>query len=314
MSTSQTHHFADRLIERARALGHPLCVGLDPHLDKIPSLFRQGDMRRADPTTADAVEAFGRVIVERVAGKAVVLKPQIAFFEQFGWRGVRALERVIAHARAVDPGLLVVLDAKRSDIGSSAAGYAAAYLAADSPMPVDAMTVNPYLGVDTLMPFVEAARETDRGLFVLVKTSNPGSGDFQDRRTTPGDANLYEHVAATLAPIAASWRGPQSGWSSLGVVVGATYPGESERVRALMPNSPFLVPGYGAQGGAARDAVRGFVAGPSGSLEGGIVSSSRGVTFPTGSDTDDAKTFDRAIDDAIARAADDLASAVGGTE
>ncbi len=310
MSQTNKVPFGDRLIQRVRALGHPLCVGLDPHLDRIPALFRQGTMQRNDPSTAKVVEAFCRAVIERSVGKVPVVKPQIAFFEQLGWRGLRALERVIAHARVVDPELLVVLDAKRGDIGSTAAGYAAAYLTTDAPVPVDALTVNPYLGVETLGPLVDAARDGGSGLFVLVKTSNPGSGDFQDRTLHPESRSLYEQVAAMLAPIADQWRGGETGWSSLGVVVGATYPGESERVRALLPRSPFLVPGYGAQGGAATDAVRGFVAGPDGRGEGGIVSSSRGVIFPPDAATEDRTRFDRAIDDAIDRAADDLASAI----
>lgn len=296
--------FADRLVTRMRTLGHPLCVGLDPHLDRIPALFRGSNGRSEEEIVGD----FLCAVIDRVAGRVAVVKPQIAFFEALGWRGLRALERVVAHARAAD--LLVLLDAKRGDIGSTATGYARAYLDAEAPLGVDAITLSPYLGRDTLEPWVRSATATGRGLFVLVKTSNPGSGDYQGQAI--GDRRLYEVVASSLAEPAATMVGPETGWSSLGVVVGATYPGEAENVRACLPRSLFLVPGYGAQGGSAADAVRGFLPGPAG-LEGGIVSSSRGVLFPPGSDTDDLGTWQRTIDAALDRATGELGAAVQGS-
>ena len=306
-------HFADELVRRQRKLANPLCVGLDPHLERIPALFRQGSMDPTDTRTADAVEAFLSAILDRTAGRVAIVKPQIAFFERLGWRGLRALERLVEKARSDD--LLVLLDAKRGDIGSTAAGYAAAYLGPRAALPVDAMTLNPYLGRDSLAPFLDRARHHGRGLFVLVKTSNPGSGDFQDRFVTgegsaaENPATLFEVVAETLAEEALALRGPATGWSSLGVVVGATYPGESARVRQRLPHSLFLVPGYGAQGGDARAALKGFVRGPDGHLEGGIVNSSRGILFPPGSDTNDAKRWERAIDEALERSTDELSEA-----
>ena len=178
MTGTASHHFADTLIERVRALGHPLCLGLDPYLERIPPLFARGSMHPGDPKTAEAVEAFCLAVIERAAGRVAVIKPQIAFFEPLGWRGVAALERVTARAREAE--LLVLLDAKRGDIGVSAEGYARAYLRPDAALAADAMTVNPYLGRETLEPFVNEARIHGRGVFVLVKTSNPGSGDLQD--------------------------------------------------------------------------------------------------------------------------------------
>jgi len=298
--------FADRLIERVRRLGHPLCVGFDPHLDRIPPLFRRGSMAPGDPATAGAVGDFLAAVLDRVAERAAAIKPQVAFFEQLGWRGLRVLETVTAEARRC--GVPVILDAKRGDVGSTAAAYAAAYLDPGAAVPVDAMTVNPYLGLDSLGPFVDAAKRGGGGLFVLVKTSNPGSGDFQDRRLGSGGP-LYEWVATALAGVAGGLEGPATGWSSLGVVVGATYPGESERVRERLPRSLFLVPGYGAQGGSAAAAVRGFVPGPGGRLEGGVVSSSRGVLFPPGSDAAGAGGWERAIDGAVERAVGELGDA-----
>ncbi|MCP3961658.1 MAG: orotidine-5'-phosphate decarboxylase [bacterium] len=300
------NHFADRLTRRQRQLGHPLCVGLDPHLDRVPPLFRRGSMTPEDPRTADAVEAFLLAILDRVAPHVAVIKPQIAFFERLGWRGLRVLERLVEQARSRNT--LVLLDAKRGDIGSTAAGYAAAYLGPGAAIRCDAMTLNPYLGRDSLVPFLERSRRGGEGLFVLVKTSNPGSGDFQDRRLD-GGGSLSGAVAEALAGEARELRGPATGWSSLGVVVGATYPGESEKVRELLPYSLFLVPGYGAQGGSAKAALRGFVPGPDGRLEGGLVSSSRGILYPPGSDTDDATRWEQAVSEALERSIDELRTA-----
>lgn len=298
-------HFADVVIARVRALGHPLCVGLDPHLDHLPPLFRRGSMLPRDPQTAEVVEEFLLAILDRVADKVAVVKPQMAFFEQLGWRGLQVLETVVARAHA--RGLLILLDAKRGDIGSTAEGYARAYLAPDGGLPVDALTVNPYMGRDTLEPFVRSAERHGRGVFVLVKTSNPGSGDYQDRDT--GGAPLYEVVANSLNEITARLAGPETGWSSLGVVVGATYPEQAARIRALLPRALLLIPGYGAQGGSPADAVRAFVRGPYG-LEGGLVNSSRGILFPRDADTTAAAVWEKAVDAAFDAAVADLRAAV----
>jgi orotidine-5'-phosphate decarboxylase len=278
---------------------------LDPHLDRLPALFG-GPTRVGDPCAAQAVEGLCLAFLDRLAGRVAVVKPQIAFFEQLGAAGMRALERVVVAARA--RGLLVVLDAKRGDIGSTAEGYAAAYLEPGAACEADAITLSPYLGLDTLEPFAVRAEAHGRGLFVLVKTSNPGSGDLQDQEVK-GEP-VYRVVARSLGDLTARLRGPETGWSSLGVVVGATYPEQGERIRELMPGALFLIPGYSAQGGSAADAVRGFVAGPSG-LEGGIVSSSRGLMFPqAAAGASDAGSWERAIDAAIDRASDELATAV----
>lgn len=301
-----TRHFADELVRRQRELGHPLCVGLDPHLDRIPPVFRQGSMDPSDPLTAAAVEAFLSVVLDRVAPRVAIIKPQIAFFERLGWRGTRVLGRLAEHARG--QGLQVLLDAKRGDVGSTAAGYAGAYLGPGAVVECDAITLNPYLGRDSLTPFLDRARHHGSGLFVLVKTSNPGSGDFQDRGLEDG-STLFEAVASALAPEASSLRGPSTGWSSLGVVVGATFPGQAEQVRERLPHSLFLVPGYGAQGGSAEAALSGFVQGPSGRLEGGLVNSSRGILFPPDGQTDDPARWEAAIDAALERAIGELSEA-----
>lgn len=298
--------FADRLILRLRELGHPLCVGLDPHIASIPPLFAQGSMAPGDERTADAVEAFLAAVIERIAGRVAIVKPQVAFFELLGWRGMRALERLCASARAA--GLLVLLDAKRGDIGSTAEGYAEAYLGASAALPVDALTVNPYLGFDTLEPFVQAARANGRGVFVLVKTSNPGSGDLQDREIE-GEP-LFLRVALGLARSESALLAAKTGWSSLGVVCGAPWPDQARRVREALPRALVLVPGYGAQGGSARASVAPFVPGPNG-LEGGIVNSSRAILFPEAArQATDARAWERAFDAALDRAIDELGDAV----
>ncbi|MAJ60412.1 MAG: orotidine-5'-phosphate decarboxylase [bacterium TMED88] len=299
-------HFADTLMVRLRALGHPLCVGLDPHLDLIPPIFRQGDMRPGDPATVEAVERMGMAFLDRVAGRAAVLKPQIAFFEQLGAAGMASLERIVAAARERE--LIVLLDAKRGDIGSTADGYARAYLEPDSACEVDAITLSPYLGRDSLEPFVSRARTFGRGLFVLAKTSNPGSGDLQDLELK--DGLVHEAVTRRLAELGDRLVGPSTGWSALGLVVGATYPEQAEHLRDLAPRSLFLIPGYGRQGADAAAAVRSFVRGPRG-LEGGLVNSSRAISFPDAAQgATDARTWERAVDAAVDQAISELGEAV----
>ena len=300
-------HFADTLVARMRELGHPLCAGLDPHVDRIPPLFRRGTMELGDPETAAVVEEFMLAFVERLVGRVAVVKPQIAFFEQLGSRGLAALERIVASARERD--LAVLLDAKRGDIGSTAEGYSRAYLEPNSPCESDALTLNPYLGLDTLRPFVDRAASYGRGLFVLVRTSNPGSADYQERVLEKGGP-LYQAVAESLAPLCEELAGPATGWSSIGIVAGATYPEQAEKLREILPKALFLVPGYGAQGGSAADAMRGFVPGPSG-REGGIINSSRGLLFPEEArSADTAAGWERAVDGALDHATDELTRAV----
>lgn len=301
---TETDHFGDAVIHRVRALGHPLCVGLDPHLGLIPELFQNGTMRPTDPRTATSVGWLMDAIIPRLAGRVAVVKPQLAFFEQIGPAGLTILAKTIETAR--EAGLLVLLDGKRGDIGSTAEAYARAWLGPHATTPGDALTVSPYLGTDTLQPFLDVGPES--GVFVLVKTSNPGSGAFQDLEVN--GRPIWLHVADALAETSAARRGPATGWSSLGAVIGATYPDQGERLRDALPEALFLVPGYGAQGGSARDAVRGFVQGPAG-REGGIVSASRSILFPEAAATAGSmRDWDRAIDDAIDRAVGELGEVV----
>ncbi len=300
-----TDSFAARWIAAERSLGHPLCVGFDPRADRIPALFFDGPERDA-ASAATAVGRFCLALIERLAGRVGAVKPQSAYFECLGWRGLEVLENVTRRAR--EAGLLVILDAKRGDIGATSDAYAATYLEPGAPLEADALTLHPYLGVEALEPFVVRASAHGKALFVLVRTSNPGARDFQD--LIVGADPLFARVAAALAPLADRLTGTEA-WSNLGVVAGATYPTDAARLRAALPRSLFLVPGYGAQGGSAKDAVAGFVPGPVGFLEGGLVNASRSVLFPAeAAVADDVATWERAIDAAVATASEDLGRAV----
>ncbi len=294
--------FADRLIEAVRAKQTPLCIGLDPFADKVPAMF--GDMR-ADP--AAVLVKFGTSLIDIAIKHAAVLKPQLGLFEQFGEMGYAAARMLTEYAKTV--GMLVILDAKRGDVGTTAEGYARATLGAKPGFDADCVTVNPYMGKDTLAPFVALAQREGKGVAVLVRTSNPGAGDFQDLQV--GGAPIWRRVAEMLAPEVALLKGA-SGWSGLMAVAGATYPEEARALREVMPRALFLVPGYGAQGASAADAVAGFVASGQG-LEGGVVNSSRAVTYPETAQV--AKTMAEwraAIDAAMASAAAELRAACAG--
>ncbi len=264
-------NFSDRLADAIRAKRTPLVVGLDPRWDFLPAIV-QG--RRSPHDPSDVAEAFGefcRAVIDVVAPMVPTVKPQWAFFEQLGAFGLAALENVIAHAR--EKGLLVIADAKRGDIGSTAEAYAEAFfrLARKAPY-CDALTVNPYMGVDSWQPFVNLAKERGSGVFLLAKTSNPGSGDIQD--LTTGHARIYEIVADQIERAAAQTKG-SCGYGIVGAVVGATYPNQLSELRARMPSAWILVPGFGAQGGTAHDVAGAFDQRGLGA----IVNSSRAVLF-----------------------------------
>ncbi len=284
-------HFGDRLAQKIKLTG-PLCVGLDPHIGRIPPIFGEG---------LAGVEAFFMAVLARLNGKAAIIKPQIAFFERFGPEGLAVLARLCAHARACD--LLILMDAKRGDIGSTASAYAAAYLGPQAWVDCDAITVNPYMGLDTLEPFLTTADDNDKGVIILVRTSNPGAADFEDLLV--GQTALYQRIAQSLAPLARDRQGPQSGWSSLMVVVGATAPNEARRLRVELPHCPFLVPGFGAQGASAHDAMAAAIEG-----QGVVVNSSRGVLYPHGAYEAQTKAvWAQIFDAALAKAAAELGCA-----
>src|SRR5882762_10349947 len=233
-------NFADRLAEASRQKDSVVLLGIDPQLDTAdaPGVPR-----------GHTLAGFCCEIVEACARSVVAVKPQLAFFEARGLEGMRAFVEIVTLARSL--GLITIADAKRGDIGSTSAAYAEAFLG-DGDFGCDAVTVNPYLGSDSIAPFVTRVR-AGRGVFVLVKTSNPSSGEFQDRA---GDgAPLWELVARRVEGWGSDFVGT-SGLSPVGAVVGATYPQHAARARELMPHATVLVPGYGAQGASAVDAVR----------------------------------------------------------
>lgn len=262
--------FGARLADAVREKKNPVMVGLDPRLDRLPQPLvadlREGDLVAA----ADAYEQFCREIIDVVAAKVPVVKPQAAFFEQLGPAGMAALFRVIEHARR--SGLLVVLDGKRNDIGSTAEGYADAYLGGPSVWGADALTVSPYLGADSLEPFTDRCRKNDAGIFVLVKTSNPGGGHLQDVVGEDGK-RIYQRVADHVEQLAAE-SADDSGYGCVGAVVGATYPEQLAELRAAMPHAWLLVPGFGAQGGSAESVAAAFQDGM-----GAVINSSRAIIF-----------------------------------
>jgi orotidine-5'-phosphate decarboxylase len=245
------HHstpFSARLIAAIRNRRTPACIGLDPRRESLPPVL-------ATPATADpaAVAAtftrFCREVIDVVAPLVPIVKPQLACFEALGPHGMTALADVIAHAHAKN--LLVLADGKRGDIGSTAEAYADGWLA--GPWAADALTVNPYLGLDSVEPFVKTAADRGAGIFILVKTSNPGSKDFQDLHAD--GRTLYEHVAAGVETLAARTAAGGT-YGAVGAVVGATWPRQLDELRAAMPHTWILVPGFGKQGGRAAD-VRG---------------------------------------------------------
>lgn len=262
------HHCFDRLDELCAKTGSAVCVGLDPHYELLPPDTKG---RGALPH----VREFLHEVIDAIAGVVPCVKPQIAFFEALGPDGYALYFDVVraAHRR----GLFVIGDIKRADIGSTAAAYAKGHLAQDDGSAVDAVTLNPYLGVDGIKPFLEVGRAKGRGVFVLARTSNPSGKELQDHGAVAGDAGrgaLYRKVGTLLE----QWGGANvgaRGYTDVGAVVGATHPDEGALLRRELPRTFFLVPGYGAQGGTAADVARTFDAKGGGA----IVNSSRGILF-----------------------------------
>ena len=265
-------NFADRLCAAVRARNSAVVVGLDPHFGLMPGRMTEG----VDPADRDAlavvVRDFCIGIIDAVHDVVPMVKPQVAFFERLGPPGLQALEEVVGRARA--QGLLVISDAKRGDIGSTAQAYAEYHLG-DGALPglgADAVTVNPYLGGDSVQPFVEHTAH-GRGLFLLAKTSNAGSADLQDRTVDDG-RTLYDAAAALADRVGGGCIG-DSGYSAVGIVVGATYPAEAAALRRRYPRLVFLVPGYGAQGAGADDVAVCFDEDGMGA----VVNASRSILF-----------------------------------
>src|ERR687898_682017 len=280
MASVATATFADRLAEAVERKRSQLVVGLDPRLDLLPVELRaaaHGNRAAA----ADACERFCRGIIDAVAPYAVGVKPQLAFFEALGADGVLAFEEVCSYARAA--GLLVIADGKRGDIGSTARAYATAFLEPrDEREPLaDALTVNTYLGGDSVEPFLQACRLHGAGIFCLVRTSNAGAGDVQELTLSDG-RRVWQHVAELAGEWGAELIG-EGGVSSVGAVVGATAPRAVTEARRLLPRALLLLPGVGAQGASPADVARAFTSGPASAL----VTVSRSVIFAYRSGNDD---------------------------
>ena len=256
----------DTLIEQIKAKKNPCIVGIDPEWGKIPECYKAG--------TASAPEAilhWALDVVDAVADVVPAVKPQMAFFEVFGADGIRVHQKVVDYAH--EKGLIVVDDSKRGDIGNTASAYAYAHLAKDGPINADFLTVSPFLGTDSLQPFVDVALRDGKGLFILVKTSNPSSVEISEATNARGET-VRDWLAGYVNTVGQACIGAY-GYSSIGAVVGATFPEEARKLRKIMHNNLFLVPGFGAQGGTAADIVPCF----NEDGLGAIVSSSRGVLY-----------------------------------
>ena len=296
----------NQLVQKIQKTKAPICVGLDPMLGYIPSHIVQKSFKEFGETlegAADAVWQFNKEIVDHTYDLIPSVKPQIAMYEQFGIEGLKIYARTVEYCQ--QKGLLVIGDVKRGDIGSTSSAYAVGHLGkvrigsnVCSGFNTDFITVNPYLGTDGVKPFVGVCNEEDKGLFVLVKTSNPSSGEFQDRLID--GRPLYELVAEKVVEWGADSM--DGAYSNVGAVVGATYPEMSRILRKLMPHTYFLVPGYGAQGGTAEDVQYAFDK----YGHGAIVNSSRGIMCAWQKTGGDGRDFAQAARDAAIAMRDDI--------
>jgi orotidine-5'-phosphate decarboxylase len=251
--------FASRLLKAIAEKNAPCVVGLDPNLKLFPKSFQ----------SQNQITEFCKNIIDVVCDLVPAVKPQSAYFEQWGAKGIESLEEVLCYAKT--KGLITILDVKRGDIAATSEAYARAYLERGAALEADAITISPYLGSDSLTPFIDIARANSKGLFVLTRTSNPGAKLFQD--LVVDGKPLFMKVAEYLNEL----RGvDDSGYSDIGAVVGATWPEELKTLRTAMPHTIFLVPGYGAQGGDLASLKDAFDS----QGKGAIINSSRGITFP----------------------------------
>jgi orotidine-5'-phosphate decarboxylase len=311
--------FIDKLIERIKEKNNPTVVGLDPRLEFVPQFIKNKSFKEYGiglKGAAYAILEFNKKIINAVYDIVPAVKPQIAYYEMYGVDGVDVFYKTVKYAKS--KGLLVIADGKRNDIGSTAEAYSTAFLGKtkidgdleEAAFDADALTVNPYLGYDGIKPFVDNCKKNDKGIFILVKTSNKSSGQLQDILTQHGKS-IYEIVAEHVEEWGRSCIGSY-GYSSVGAVVGATYPNQAKILRAVMKHAYILVPGYGAQGGTARDVAHSFK--PDGL--GAIVNASRSVMCAYQSDIWKSKysedRFDEASRAEAIRMRDDLNRAING--
>ena len=265
----------DRLIDKIKETKNPTVMGLDPRYDMLPDCVKEKYGTSLEEVSKAIVE-YNKALIDATCDVIPAIKPQIAFYEMFGIPGMKAFDETCKYAK--QKGMIIIADVKRGDIGSTAAGYSNAYLGKtkigdkeESIFDVDFVTVNPYMGTDCIKPFVEDCKKYDKGLFILVKTSNPSSGELQDLKLETGE-EVYTNVAKLVEKWGEDLRG-KYGYSSIAAVVGATYPEQLKAIRKTAPHTYFLIPGYGAQGGKAEDIALGF---DKNGL-GGIVNASRSL-------------------------------------
>ena len=265
----------DVLITKIKEMNNPTVIGLDPRYDMLPNCIKEKYGTDVQ-SVCEGILEYNKALIDATYDIIPAVKPQIAFYEMFGVDGINCFKETCKYAK--EKGMIVIADVKRGDIGSTAAGYSNAYLGEtpvgdkkESFFDIDFVTVNPYLGVDGIKPFIEDAKKYGKGIFILVKTSNPSSAELQDLRLESGET-VYEKVAELVKTWGEKLIG-EKGYSSVGAVVGATHPTQLKDLRKLMPNTFFLIPGYGAQGGKAEDIALGFDK----DGVGGIVNASRSL-------------------------------------
>lgn len=304
----------DQLIEKIREKNNPSVAGLDPKLDYIPAFIKEQSIQKYGKTfeaAADAILTFNKGLIDAICDVVPAIKPQCAYYEMYSWEGVRALHETIAYAH--EKGMYVITDGKRNDIGSTMEAYAAGHLGSTdlfgSPMSAfgaDALTVNAYLGTDGILPMSDLIVSKGKAIFALVKTSNPSSGELQDRALASG-----ETVYAAMGDMCEKWGEPsvgKFGYSGVGAVVGATYPQQLTELRQRLPHTFFLVPGYGAQGGGAQGLVGAFDA----QGLGAIVNSSRAVMCAYKKENCDEREYAQAARREVIRMRDDINGAING--
>lgn len=265
----------DKLIEKIKETGNPTVMGLDPRYEMLPKCVTEKYSLTLEGVSSAIIE-YNKALIDATYDIIPAIKPQIAFYEMFGIPGMQAFKETCSYAK--QKGMVVIADIKRGDIGSTAQGYSNAYLGKtkigdieESIYDVDFVTVNPYMGTDCVKPFIDDCKKYNKGLFILVKTSNPSSGELQDLKLEDGQ-KVYKRVANLVENWGADLRG-KSGYSSIAAVVGATYPKQLQELRNLAPHTFFLIPGYGAQGGKTEDIALGFDK----NKLGGIVNASRSL-------------------------------------
>ena len=248
----------DKLIDKIKEMNNPTVAGLDPKLDYLPEEMKKAAFDKYGATfegAAAAIFEYNKELIDALCDIVPAVKPQSAYYEMYGIEGIKCLKKTMEYAKS--KGMIVILDGKRGDIGATSEAYAAAYLgktklgeSTEAAFDADFLTVNPYLGTDGIAPFINECADNGKGVFILVKTSNKSSGELQDLKS--GGRFIYEHMADLVKQWGSDIVGTH-GYSSAGAVVGATYPQQAEQLRELMPRTYFLVPGYGAQGGGAKD-------------------------------------------------------------